>query len=145
MSKSVDTLGWIRALWGCIHVTNFRWDDPRQGFQSLNAALIITDCKSLFDLVTRTAIPSCEEFRTTLEVLLIRQRCQEHCTLRWAPTTLMLADGLTKCMSVDLLREVLSLGSFKLADGGQELSRTAHRKAALEWLQSRQGAKQDRG
>ena len=57
----------------------------------------------------------------------------------------MLADGLTKCMSVDLLREVLSLGSFKLHDGGQELSRTAHRKAALGWLQSRQGAKQDRG
>ena len=48
MSKSVDTLGWIRALWGCIHVTNFRWDDPQQGFQSLNNALIITDCKALY-------------------------------------------------------------------------------------------------
>jgi hypothetical protein len=76
MSKSVDILGWIRALWGCINVPSFPWQNLEECFKTLHPALIVTDCKSLYDLVTRTATPSCEEFRTTLEVLLIKQRCQ---------------------------------------------------------------------
>ena len=104
MSRSVDLLGWMRALWGC---TQFPWEDPLTSCRLLNQALVVTDCRSLYGLVTRNAMPSCSEFRTTLEVLLIRQRCQEHVRFRWVPTTLVLADGLTKPMCVDLLREIL--------------------------------------
>ena len=68
MSNSVDRLGWMRLLWGTINIDNFAWREPKQGFQQLPMATIVTDCKSLYDLVSRTAIPSCEEFRTTLEV-----------------------------------------------------------------------------
>ena len=134
MSKSVDLLGWVRALWGCIHIDKFPWEDPPKAYQTLNPALIITDCKSLYDLVTRAALPSCEEHRTTLEVLLIRQRCQEHCKFRWIPTTLMLADSLTKSMSSDLIRRVMQLGRFKLHDSNSQLDRAAHRKQAIAWL-----------
>ena len=73
MSASVDRLGWMRLLWGTIHIDQFDWRDPLRGFRSLPKATIVTDFKSLFDLVSRTAMPSCEEFRTTLEVLLIKK------------------------------------------------------------------------
>ncbi|OLQ06719.1 Copia protein [Symbiodinium microadriaticum] len=82
MSKAVDMLGWMRALWGTVHVPSFQWQRPEEGYRQLNRAAIITDCKSLYDLVTRLAMPSCEEFRTTLEVLLIKQRCAENTTFR---------------------------------------------------------------
>ncbi|OLP77921.1 Copia protein [Symbiodinium microadriaticum] len=83
MSKAVDLLGWVRALWGVIHVPEFQWQKPESGFRQLRTAIIVTDCKSLFDLVTRLAMPACEEYRTTLEVLLIKQRCLENACFRW--------------------------------------------------------------
>ncbi|CAE7320417.1 GIP [Symbiodinium sp. KB8] len=134
MSKAVDTLGWIRALWGTVHVPSFSWQQPEEGFKRLNTAVIVTDCKSLFDLVTRLAMPACEEHRTTLEVLLIKQRCEENACFRWIPTTLQAADCLTKSMDASLLRAVLSRGRFKLFDNAQSLEKDAQRRQAIEWL-----------
>ena len=144
MSRSVDLLGWIRALWGCIHVPDFPWEDPLKSCHLLKKALVVTDCRSLYDLVTRTAMPSCAEFRTTLEVLLIKQRCEEHIRFRWVPTTLMLADGLTKAMSVDLLREILRICRFKLHDEACELPKEAHRREVLTWLRQMDSDKEYR-
>ena len=79
-------------------------------------------------------MPSCGEYRTTLEVLLIRERCREHCHFRWIPTSLQVADALTKPMDPALLRQVLSTGSFQLHDETDSLERNAHRKQALSWL-----------
>lgn len=136
MSNSVDRLGWMRLLWGVINISNFDWRQPSVGFRQLPLATIVTDCKSLFDLVSRTAMPSCEEYRTTLEVLLIRERCREHCHFRWIPTSLQVADALTKPMDPALLRQVLSTGSFQLHDETDSLERNAHRKQALSWLRN---------
>ena len=134
MSKAVDLLGWVRMLWGVIHIPDFKWQQPEQGFKQLRTAVIVTDCKSLYDLVTRLAMPACEEYRTTLEVLLIKQRCLENACFRWVPTTLQAADCLTKAM--DLLRAALARGQFKLYDPSQTLEKDAQRKKAIEWLQS---------
>ena len=134
MSKAVDMLGWMRALWGTVHVPSFQWQRPEEGYRQLNRAAIVTDCKSLYDLVTRLAMPSCEEFRTTLEVLLIKQRCAENTTFRWVPTTLQAADCLTKAMDSSVLRTILSQGRFKLYDGSLDLDKNAQRKQAIEWL-----------
>ena len=136
MSKAVDLLGWVRALWGVIHVPEFQWQKPESGFRQLRTAIIVTDCKSLFDLVTRLAMPACEEYRTTLEVLLIKQRCLENACFRWVPTTLQAADSLTKAMDSSLLRAVLARGRFKLYDSSQTLEKDAQRKQAIQWLQS---------
>ena len=81
MSRSVDKMGWCRLLWGTLVVPGFQWRSPPDAFRQLHAAIIVTDCKSLYDLVSRRAMPSCEEYRTTLEVLLIKERCLEHCFL----------------------------------------------------------------
>jgi hypothetical protein len=133
MSNGVDRLGWMRLLWGTINIDKFDWRNPSKGFQQLPVATIVTDCKSLYDLVSRTAMPSCEEFRTTLEVLLIRGRCQEHCHFRWIPTALQVADALTKPMDPILLRQVLSSGCFQLYDESDSLERNAHKKQAVRW------------
>ena len=134
MSKAVDMLGWMRALWGVVHVPDFSWQRPEEGYKKLNTAIIVTDCKSLFDLVTRLAMPACEEHRTTLEVLLIKQRCAENATFRWIPTTLQAADCLTKAMDSTLLRTVLSQGRFKLYDTSKTLEKDAQRRQAIAWL-----------
>ena len=78
MSKAVDVLGWIRSLWGCIHVPHFFWGNPLESFKQLPRAIVVTDCRSLYDLVSRLAMPACEEYGTTLEVLLIKQRTEEN-------------------------------------------------------------------
>jgi hypothetical protein len=83
-------------------------------------------------------MPSCEEFRTTLEVLLIKERCQEHCHFRWIPTSLQVADALTKPMDPILLRQVLSSGCFQLFDENESLELNAHRKQAVQWIREQQ-------
>ena len=134
MSKSVDLLGWVRSLWGCVHVPKFPWGSPIDGFKLLPRAIVVTDCRSLYDLVSRLAMPACEEFRTTLEVLLIKQRTEENVLFKWIPTSLMLADALTKCMEPSLLRNVLKQCRFVLYDSDSTLDKTAQRKQAISWL-----------
>eukprot|EP00435_Cladocopium_sp_Y103_P014084 s526_g3.t1 len=134
MSRSVDKMGWCRLLWGTLVIPQFNWRTPPVAFGQLHAAVIVTDCKSLYDLVSRRAMPSCEEYRTTLEVLLIKERCLEHCIFRWIPTALQLADPLTKNMDSTLLRAALEQGSFQLFDEAASLQANAHRKQAIQWL-----------
>lgn len=98
MSRNVDQLGWMRLLWGVIVIPNFDWRKPVVGWKQLPVSIIVADCKRLYDLVARLAMPPCEENRTTLEVLLIRERCSEHSVFRWIPASRQLADPLTKPM-----------------------------------------------
>lgn len=79
-------------------------------------------------------MPSCEEHRTTLEVLLIKQRCEENALFRWIPTTLQVADSLTKSMDASLLRAILAQGRFRLFDTSESLAKDAQRRKAIEWL-----------
>ena len=103
MSKAVDVLGWVRSLWGVVHID-------------------------------KLATPACEEYKTTLEVLLIKQRCLENAQFRWIPTTLMIADSLTKSMDPTVLRAVMSQSRFRLYDGDQSLQKCAQRREAVAWL-----------
>ena len=134
MSRSADRLSWLRLLLGVIHFPHFNWKEPPMALKKLPKAVITTDCKSLYDLVSRLAMPTCEEFRTTLEVLLIKERCSEHCSFRWIPTSLMLADPLTKPMDPAVLRAALAKGVFQIYDEASVLRENAHRKRAVSWL-----------
>ena len=142
MSRSVDRLGWMRLLWGTLAIDGFNWRQPSEAFPKLPHAAIVTDCKSLYDLVSRTAMPSCEEYRTTLEVLLIRERCLEHCVFRWIPTSLQLADALTKVMDPTLLRTVMAAGVFQLHDEQASLEKNAQKKQAISWLKEKTQSRQ---
>lgn len=59
--------------------------------QRLPEDTVATDCKSLFDLVTRTAGPACSEFRTQLSARKIRDLLADGDPVemgsQWCPTS----------------------------------------------------------
>ena len=112
MSSSLEKLTWLRCICEYILSPSFKWQYPEKSLQvgPVYKALLITDCKSLYDLVTKLAVPNCEEWRTTVEVMLIKQQSEGHSQCRWISTAIMLADCLTKPMEASFLRTVLKLG-----------------------------------
>ena len=73
-------------------------------------SVITRDCKSLYDLISRQAPPSCQEFRTQVQAKLIKEHLQDGIQIRWVPSQAQLADALTKIMDASSLRERLSRG-----------------------------------
>ena len=136
MSSSLDKLNWIRCMWGFILDKRFRWQHPEQSLPTLNRALLITDCKSLYDLMTKLATPNCQEWRTTIEVMLIREQTANSTDCRWISTAIMLADCLTKPMDSSFLRTTLQLGRFRIYDESQTLKENANKKFGATWLRS---------
>jgi len=102
--------------------------------QELPESFAATDCKSLYDLVTRTAVPSCTEFRTQLTARSIKDLLSEGVALRWVHSGAQLADALTKIMENTFLRETLRLGHYKLHDELEVLKDRASSRNRLRWL-----------
>ena len=134
MSSSLDKLTWIRCMWFFILNPKFEWQRPEKALQNEIKALLITDCKSLYDLVTKLATPNCQEWRTTVEVMLIKEQAQGHTQCRWVSTAIMLADCLTKPMDGTFLRQILALGKFRIYDEELALKDNNHKKVAAKWL-----------
>ena len=75
----------------------------------------VTDCKSLYDHLLAVGSPTTlQNKKSAVDVLIIRQSLKKTgCVIRWAPTGLQLADGLTKDKgeAVECLRRSLRCGS----------------------------------
>ena len=97
-------------------------------------SIITTDCKSLFDLISRHAPPSCQEFRTQLQAKLIKEHLNNGIMIRWVPSQAQLADALTKIMDASILRECMALGRYSLHDESQILRARSDSRAKLQWL-----------
>ena len=80
LSASLDRLSWLRLFWEWLQNPGSNLMDPNT---MLKEAL--TDCKSVYDVATKTSTPTCEEHRTCLECILIRERLKENCQLRGPP------------------------------------------------------------
>ena len=139
MSSSLDKLTWIRSMWGFIRNPNFEWHRPETALEKEHKGLMITDCKSLYDLVTKNAVPNCQEWRTTIEVMLLKEQSKSHTTCRWVSTAIMLADCLTKAMDATFLRTVLHLGKFRIYDEDLTLKQNATRKFGVTWINDKMG------
>ena len=78
----------------------------------------VTDCKSLYDHLSAVGSPSTQQDqRSAIDVLIIRESVKKTgCVIRWAPTGLQLANGLTKDEgeAVECLRRSLRSGSYML-------------------------------
>ena len=135
MSSSLDKLNWLRCLWGYTIDRKFQWQYPEKALRHSPKALIITDCRSLYDLGTKLAVPNCQEWRTTIEVMLIKQQAEGNAECRWISTAIMLADCLTRAMDATFLRKVLQLGRFRIYDAEKELHNKPHKKGATRWIQ----------
>ncbi len=99
-----------------------------------NSSIITTDCKSLYDLISRTAPPSCQEFRTQLQAKLIKEHLKSGVQIRWVPSQAQIADSLTKIMENAMLRECLSIGKYCLHDETEMLKQRSDAKTRLRWL-----------
>ena len=147
LSSTLDQLGWLRLFWSWIHDPTVQWKKPEDALMKLAPAitvptkqedtdLTITDCKSLYDMITRTAPPSCSEFRVQLMARAIKESLREGTTLRWVPSGAQLADSLTKAMESHFLRETLKFGFYKLCDEASTLKERAKTKDRLRWLRT---------
>ena len=99
-------------------------------------AIITTDCKSLYDLISRTAPPTCSEFRTQLQAKLIKEHLQSGIQIRWVPSGAQVADSLTKIMDNTMLRECLRIGRYCLHDESEILKARSDSRARLQWIRS---------
>ena len=147
LASAVDQLAWLRLFWSWIHVPNTNWKEPETALMKIapaittatfkeHADLAITDCKSLFDLTTRTAPPSCAEFRVQLAARAVKEALIEGIQLRWVHSGAQLADCLTKAMEAHFLRETLRLGCYKLSDETSILKERAKTKDRIRWLRN---------
>eukprot|EP00435_Cladocopium_sp_Y103_P042279 s1426_g11.t1 len=134
LSSSLDRLAFIRICWEWIKDPSIDWSNPSKVLQGAPLASAVTDCKSVYDIATKTSTPNCSEYRTTLECLLIRERLQENMIMRWISTQAMLADSLTKTMDSYLLRECLRTGRYALFDEQESLKQRASKRDRLKWI-----------
>jgi len=104
--------------------------------QHLPESVAATDCKSLFDLVTRTAPPQWAEFRTQLVARSIKDMLDEGINLRWVHNAAQLADALTKIMDGSFLSETLLHGRYQLHDELEVLKNRATSRNRIKRLKS---------
>lgn len=150
LGSTLDQLSWIRLCWAWMMDPHTQWKKPGETLrslpesystatfrsQSLPDSVAATDCKSLYDLVTRTAPPQCSEFRTQLAARAIKDMLSEGTELRWVHSGAQLADSLTKIMESSFLRETLRLGKYRLHDELQVLKSRANSRNRLKWLRT---------
>ena len=131
---SVDRMSWIRLFWEWFKNPAVDIAHPEEVLSHAPQASLVTDCKSAYDIATKTAVPTCSELRTQLECLLLRERLQENCKMRWVHSKAMLADCLTKVMDSSELRRHLREGYYALFDEQKVLENRAGQRQSLQWL-----------
>ena len=150
MTSALDQLSWLRLYWAWLLNPNCNWQQPEQALaklpqsyatatyqsQQLPADLAVTDCKSLYDLVTRAAPPNCQEYRTMLHARSIKEMLQEGVQMRWVHSGAQLADALTKVMKGTFLRATLRAGHYKLHDELEVLKSRSNSRNRIRWLKS---------
>ena len=148
LNSTLDQLSWLRLYWAWILDPQTAWKEPNIALNKLpnsittatmkvsDSDIAVTDCKSLFDMVSRTAPPNCQEFRTQLLTRAIKDLMSEGVTLKWVHSGAQLADSLTKIMETSFLRETLKYGFYQLHDQDQILKDRANARNRLKWLKT---------
>ena len=146
LNMTLDQLSWLKLYWAWILDNRVAWRNPQEALQKVPQSyamatakqedphIAATDCKSLYDLITRTAMPSCTEFRTQLHARAIRDLIAEGIQMRWVHSGAQVADALTKVMPAHFLRETLRLGRYKLSDELAILKQRADNRRRVQWL-----------
>lgn len=134
LSGALDRLSWIRLMWEWTKDPGVNISNPEALLTHAPISVVATGCKSVYDLTTRTSTPSCEEYRTCIECILIRERLRDNCKTRWVHSQAQLADTLTKSMDGSLLRECLATGQYSLFDEQIQLKARADKRNRLAWI-----------
>ena len=135
LSGALDLLSWTRIHWAWLVEPSLKWQNPEETLASLPKAFAVVDCKSLYDLLQKTSVPQCSEYRTLLEALVIRDRLREGVTVKWVHSAAQMADALTKDMDATTLRNFLLRGRCILYDVEDILKQRSDKKLRNEWYQ----------
>ena len=96
----------------------------------------ITDCKSLYDHVTSlSSLSGVQDKRVCVDIAIIKQSMERaRLQIRWCPTELMVCDALTKDKAdpADLLRAVISSGTYQLSSEAEVLKTKKAQRASLQ-------------
>ncbi len=150
LASTLDQLSWLKLYWAWFQDPEVNWRNPNESLPKLPKAfssstykipedhqdVAATDCKSLYDLVSRTAAPNCQEYRTQLQARAIKDFLSEGTVLRWVHSGAQLADCLTKIMESSFLRETLKVGQYRLHDESEILKQRANNRSRLQWLRN---------
>ena len=112
------------------------WRTPAETLTRIPQAFAVVDCKSLLDLLQKTAAPSCSEYRTLLEALVVKDRLQEGIVVKWVHSAAQMADSLTKDMDTTVLRTFLQNGRCLLRDVDEVLKQRSDKRLRQAWVQS---------
>ena len=136
LSGALDLLSWTRVHWAWLLNPNLEWKKPEETLKKLPSAFAVVDCKSLFDLLQKTSVPQCSEYRTMLEALVVKERLKEGVIIKWVHSAAQMADSLTKDMDTTVLRSFLSKGKCILHDVDEILKQRADKKVRQQWYQT---------
>ena len=139
-SAALDQLSWIRILWSWMLNPQVDWRKPAETLTNLPSAYAVVDCKSLYDLLQKTAVPSCSEYRTLLEALVIKDRLKEGILIKWVHSAAQMADALTKDMDPSILRTFLEQGRCLLRDVDEVLKQRSDKRLRQAWMQTASAA-----
>ena len=134
LSHAVDALNWIRLAWEWIRNPLTPWQKPEEVWRQAPPGIAVVDCKSLYDVITKTTTPQCSEHRTLLEALVIKDHLNSGIHPHWVHSAAQLADALTKHMDNYRLREFLNHRGCCLHDVDEVLKERADRKAQRTWF-----------
>ena len=135
LSGALDVLSWLRLQWDWLCCPSHRWKEPLNCLQQCPKAYAVVDCKSLYDLLQKTIVPQCQEYRTMLESLIIKDRLQEGIVVKWVHSAAQMADSLTKIMDCSILRQFLHHGRCIIHDVEKVLQQRADQKAKRHWVE----------
>jgi hypothetical protein len=132
--QGVGAVSWHRfmlleALHGHFDLTNWERELAKLPF------IALIDSKSVFDAVRKCSNPASqvEDKRTAIDIAVIKQDLSlSHGSVRWIDTRAMLADPLTKGMSTDFLRHVMTTGQWTVLEEGNALQRKLAERQANE-------------
>ena len=145
LATALDQLSWLRLYWKWLHDPKTEWNKPEEALCKVEPAisvttiphetdLAVTDCKSLYDLITRTAPPSCSEFRVQLVARSIKEILREGINLRWVAhrgPTCRLPD---QSNGSPIPSRTLRHGFYKLHDESATLKERAKTRDRIQWL-----------
>lgn len=123
---------WLTALLSECLYQEFDLEE-RESFLCGRMAAAITDCKSLYDHCHKEgSAGTLSDKSGALDVVQLKQSLTRlNLPLRWAPTKVQLADGLTKsdADALDYLRATMRSGRYELCDEEKTMTMRAEEKA----------------
>ena len=146
LNSTLDQVSWLKLYWAWILDNSVPWRSPHEALKHVPTSyttmshkdpdphITATDCKSLYDLITRTAPAVCSEFRTQLHARAIKDLLAEGIQMRWVHSGAQVADALTKLMPTNFLRETLKHGRYQLSDEQSILKQRADNRQRVRWL-----------